>query len=112
MSQEKFEIIEEQTREYRRFNTRDTQWKVRLNPPSISVDPVTHFVASVNEMFDHLLENVDDGDTVGITNHNEVNQSDKPIGFSFRRIRFRQMSYGKCLIKCHSQILDLTPLIR
>jgi hypothetical protein len=26
-----------------------------------------------------------DADMVGITIHNEVNQSDKPIGFSFRR---------------------------
>ena len=33
-------------------------------------------------MFDHLLEN---GDMLGITIHNEVNQTDKPIGFSFRR---------------------------
>ena len=87
MSQErKFEIIEEQTREYRRFNTQGTQWKVRLNPPPpISTDPVNHFVASVNEMFDHLLENVGDGDMVGTTIHNEVNQTDKPIVFSFRK---------------------------
>jgi len=38
------------------------QWKVRLNTPTISTDPVTHFVASVNEMFDHLLENLGEGD--------------------------------------------------
>jgi hypothetical protein len=67
---------------------RGTQWKVRFNPPPTSSDPITHFVASVNELFDHLLENVDDGDMVGITIHNEVNQSKKPRGFSFRRIRF------------------------
>ena len=36
-------------------------------------------------MFDHLLENIGDGDMVGITIHNEMNQSDKPIGFRFRR---------------------------
>ena len=36
-------------------------------------------------MFDHLLEDAGDGDMVGITIHNEVNQSDKPIGFRFRR---------------------------
>jgi len=58
------------------LNTRGTQWKVHLNPPPISADPVTHYVASVNEMFDHLLENGDDGDMVGITIHNEVNQTD------------------------------------
>ena len=50
----KFEIIEEQTREYRRFNTQGTQWKVRLYPPPISTDPVNHFVASVNEMIDQI----------------------------------------------------------
>jgi hypothetical protein len=32
-----------------------------------------------------MLENVGDSDMVGITIHNEVNQSDKPIGFRFRR---------------------------
>ena len=36
-------------------------------------------------MFHYLLENVGEGDMVGITIHNEVNQTDKPIGFSFRR---------------------------
>jgi hypothetical protein len=39
----------------------------------------------MNNLFDHVLENLDDADMVGITIHNEVNQSDKPIGFSFRR---------------------------
>ena len=71
MSQETFEIIDEQIREYRRFNTRGTQWKVRHNPPHI-YDPITHFISSVNEMFD-LLHNVDGGEKVGITIHNEVN---------------------------------------
>jgi len=32
-----------------------------------------------------VLEDVGDADMVGITIHNEVNQSNKPIGFSFRR---------------------------
>jgi len=87
-----FEIIEVQTREYRRFNTLGTHWKVRLNqPPETSLpDPVTHFVDSVNNLFDRVLEDVGDADMVGITIHNEVNQSDKPIGFSFRRISYHQ----------------------
>ena len=82
-----FEILEVQTREYCRFNTRGTQWKERLNPPTETPvpDPVTHFVDSVNNLFDHVLEDVGDADMVGITIHNEVNQSNKPIGFSFRR---------------------------
>jgi len=36
-------------------------------------------------MFDHLLENVGNGNMVGINIHNEVNQTYKPTGFSFRR---------------------------
>ena len=72
MSQVKFEIIGEQTREYRRFNARGTQWKFPLNPPPNSSDPITHFVASVNELLNHLLENVDDGDMVEIAIRNEV----------------------------------------
>jgi len=44
-----------------------------------------HFVDSVNNLFDRVLEDVGNADMVGITIHNEVNQSDKPLGFSFRR---------------------------
>jgi hypothetical protein len=91
-----FEILEGQTRECSRFNTRGTQWKVRLNPPPISEttpppDTLSLFVDSVNDLFDYLLEDVDDADMVGITIHYEVNQIDKPIGFSFRRVSYRQM---------------------
>jgi len=32
-----------------------------------------------------MLQNVSDSDMVGMTIHNEVNQSDKPIGISLRR---------------------------
>ena len=85
ISQEKFEVIEEQTMEYRRFNTRGKQWMVLLNPPNSS-DSITHFVASVNELFDQLLQNVDDGDVVGITIHNEVNLN---VLVSEGSIRFR-----------------------
>jgi hypothetical protein len=58
-----FEIIEVQTREYHRFNTRVTQWKVRLNPPpgTSLPDPVIHFADSVNNLFDRVLEDVSDG---------------------------------------------------
>ena len=38
----------------------------------------------MNNLFDHVLENVDDADMVWITIRNEVNESDKPIGFSFK----------------------------
>ena len=78
-----FEILEVQTREYSRFNTRDTQWKVRLNPPpDISLpDPVSYFVDSVNNLSDHVLEDVSDAYMFGITIHDEVNQSEISIGF-------------------------------
>ena len=88
--QQTFEILEVQTREYGRFNTRGTEWNVRLNPTIISgttppPNPVSHFVDSVNNLFDHVLEDVGDADRFGITIHNEVNQSDKAVGISFRR---------------------------
>ena len=78
-----FEILEVQTREYRGFNTCGTRRNVGLNLPL--PDPVTHFVDSVSNLFDHVLEVVGDADMVGITIHNEVNRSDKPIAFTFRR---------------------------
>ena len=39
----------------------------------------------MNNLFDDVLEDVRDADIFRITIHNEVNQSDKFIGFSFRR---------------------------
>ena len=44
-----------------------------------------HFLASVNELFDNVFQDVSDEDMVGITIQNQVNQNDKPIGISFRR---------------------------
>ena len=58
---------------------------MRLLPPSNNVDPLTHFLTSVNNLFEHVLQNVIDSDMVAMTIHNQVNQSDKPIGISFRR---------------------------
>ena len=77
-----FEILEVKTREYSRFNKLSKQWKVRLNPfPETPLqDPLTHFVDSVNNFLDHVLENVVDADIVGITIHNELNQGDERVG--------------------------------
>ena len=69
---------------YRRFNAVGTQLTVRLQPPLDEENPVSHFLASVNELFEHALQGVSDSDIVGITMQNEVNQNDKPIGISFR----------------------------
>ena len=58
---------------------------MRLNPPTDASDPVSHFLASVNELFESVLSDVGDSDMVGIAIQNQVNQNDKPIGISFRR---------------------------
>jgi len=74
--QQTLEILEAQTREYSRCNTRGTQWNVRLNPPPPTTplpDPVIHIINSVNNLFDYVLEDVGDANMVGITIHNEVN---------------------------------------
>jgi hypothetical protein len=59
---------------------------VCLNPPTDpNHNPVDHFLASVNELFEHVLQDVLDSDMVGVAIRNEVNQSDKPIRISFTR---------------------------
>ena len=81
----RLEIVREIRPEYRRFNTIGTQLTVRLNPPSTQdANPVEHFLASVNDLFEYTLQDVGDGDMVVIAIHNESNQNDKPIGISFK----------------------------
>ena len=58
---------------------------MRLIPPSDNTNPVAHYLASVNDLIEHVLRDVEDSDMVGMTIQNEVNQNDKPIGISFRR---------------------------
>ena len=59
---------------------------MRLNPPTDpDTNPVDHFLVSVNDLFEHVLQDVGDADMVGVAIHNEVNQSDRPIRISFRR---------------------------
>jgi hypothetical protein len=83
----RFEIEDTITRRYSRFNAIGTQLIVRLLPPSNNYarDPVSLFLASVNDLFGHALQNLSNSDMVGITINNRVNQRDKPIGISFRR---------------------------
>jgi len=80
-----FEILDANARQYRRYNTVGRQLTVRLIPPSDNTNPVAHFLASVNDLIEHALRDVDDSDMVGMTIQNQVNQSDKPIGISSRR---------------------------
>ena len=81
----RFEIEDTSTRQYRRFNATGTQLVVRLLPLSDATDPVSHFLASLNDLFRHALQNLNESDMVGITIQNRENQNDKPIGISFRR---------------------------
>jgi hypothetical protein len=80
-----FTIDGEINRQYRRFNTAGTQLTVCLLPPSDVTDPVTHVLASANDLFEYALRDCSDSDMVGISIRNEVNEQDKPVGFSFRR---------------------------
>jgi len=57
---------------------------LRLLPPSHDDDTFNHFVARVNDLIDHALQNVSNSDMVGMTTE-LCNQNDKPIGNSFRR---------------------------
>jgi hypothetical protein len=65
MSQQ-FEIVSEDRREYRRFNSVGTQLTARLNPPTEpGTNPVNHFPSGMNDLFEHALQGVRDGDMVG-----------------------------------------------
>ena len=41
---------------------------------------MSHFLASVSDLFEYALQNSDDSNMVGITISNEVNVNDKAIG--------------------------------
>ena len=83
MSQ-KFEVLKEIRREYRRFNTIGTQLTVRLNRPTDSdTNPMDHSLTSVKDLFEHALQDLRDADMVGIAIHNEVKQNNRPIGINF-----------------------------
>ena len=63
----------------------DTHLVVRLLPPYDTTDPVSHFLATLNNLFPHKFKNLSECDMVGITLQNRENQNDRPIGISFRR---------------------------
>jgi hypothetical protein len=82
----RFEIVREKRSDYRRFGAVGKQFTVRLNPKSdLDLNPIDHFLASINDLFEHVLHDVQNSDMVGVAIRNEVNQSDKPRGLSFRR---------------------------
>ena len=82
----RFTINNETNRQYRRFNAVGTELIVRLLPPAVGddSDAITHFKASVNDLFEYALRDVDT-EMVGNTIRNEINLLDKPIGISSRR---------------------------
>jgi len=82
----KFEIGDKITQRYSRYDAVRTQPVVRLLPPSNAKFPVSHFLASVIDLFRHTLRNLSDSDMVGITFQSRVNQNDKPIGICFRHM--------------------------
>jgi len=47
----RFEIEDTIPRRHSRFNAMGTQLEVRLLPPSDATDPVSHFLASLNDLF-------------------------------------------------------------
>jgi len=75
---QRFTIEEEQSRQYRRFNARGTQLTVRLItlPEGEDPNPMSHFLDSVTELFQHALRDLEDSDMVGITISNEVEVKD------------------------------------
>jgi len=83
----RFEIDDTVRRQYGRYNDVGTQLTVRLlpPPPADNSDPLGHFIASVNELFEYALQDMGDSDMLGITIQNQVNQNEKAIGISFRR---------------------------
>ena len=44
-----------------------------------------YFLANVNDLFEHALQDLGDAEIVRIAIHNESNQNGKAIGMSFRR---------------------------
>jgi len=66
---------------------RGAQLTVHLLPPfeGENQNPMSHFLASVSDLFEYVLRNCTDSDMVAITISNKVYVQDKAIGISFRR---------------------------
>jgi len=60
----RFTIDGEITRQYRRFNAVGTQLTLRLLAQSDNTDPVSHFLASVNYLFEYAFQNASDSNMV------------------------------------------------
>ena len=81
-----FDIVNEVMRHYRRSDIIGTQHTLRfITQPKADTNTVINFLARVNDLFEHAVQDVTDGDMVGMSIHGEVNQNDKSIGIIFRR---------------------------
>jgi hypothetical protein len=57
-----------------------------LPPPDPDViDPMSHFINTMNEILEYALYDRDDTDMIGLTITNEQNVGDKAVGISFCR---------------------------
>ena len=56
----RFEIEDTIMRQYRRFGATGKQLVVRLLPPPDNSNPVSHFLASLNDLFRHALQNLNE----------------------------------------------------
>jgi hypothetical protein len=86
---QRFTVLNEVNREYRRFEARGRELTVQvMAPPQHSVearDIARYFAESVDELFEYALRDLDPGDMVGVSIHTADNRQDRPIGLSFRR---------------------------
>jgi hypothetical protein len=82
----RFDIIREDRRGYRSFNSVCSQLTVSLHPSTeAGTNPVKHFLSGINDPFEHDLQCVRDGDMVVVAIHNDINQNDRAVRISFRR---------------------------
>ena len=75
----RFKIEDTITRQYSGYSATGMQLVVSLLPPADATDPVNHFLASLNDLFRHALQNLSASDMVEITIQNRENQNYKPI---------------------------------
>jgi hypothetical protein len=52
----RFEIKDTISRQYGHFSAMGTQLVIRLLPPANDIDPVSHFLARLNDLFRHALQ--------------------------------------------------------
>ena len=55
-----------------------------LRERSLQCDTFGNFLASVNDLIEHALQDLSNSEIVGITNQKRVYQNDKATGISFR----------------------------